>query len=70
VRITVENAFGQTQQLWTYTAFNKGLKAGWQPVAAYFAVAILLSNCLTCIRGNSISGRFFLPPPTVEAYLQ
>jgi hypothetical protein len=28
VRIAVENAFGHTQQLWTYTAFSKGLKAG------------------------------------------
>jgi hypothetical protein len=69
VRIAVENSFGQTQQQWTYTAFSKGLKEGWQPVAAYFAAAVLLSNCYTCIRGNSISGRFMVTPPTVELYL-
>ena len=69
VRIAVENAFGQTQQLWTYTAFSKGLSANKQLVAAYFAVAILLSDCHTCIRGNSISKRFLVTPPLVESYL-
>jgi hypothetical protein len=68
-QIAVENAFRQTQQLWTYTAFSKGLKAGLQPVAAHFAVAILLLNCHTCMHGNSISGRFLVPLPLVEAYL-
>src|SRR5271168_1088711 len=42
VRIAVEQSFGRTQVLWTYTAFHKGLTAGWQPVAAYFFVAVLL----------------------------
>jgi hypothetical protein len=42
VRIAVENAFGQTEQLWTYTAFEKGLKSGLQAVGAHFAAAILL----------------------------
>jgi len=69
VRIAVENAFRQTQQLWTYTAFLKGLSSGKQLVAAYFAAAVLLSNCHTCIRGNSISKRFIVTPPSVESYL-
>ena len=28
VQIAVEQSFGRTQVLWTYTAFNKGLTAG------------------------------------------
>jgi nuclease HARBI1 len=71
VRIAVEQSFGRTQVLWTYTAFNKGLTAGWQPVAAHFFVAVLLTNCHTCLRGSSSAGRRFLvPPPSVEAYLR
>jgi hypothetical protein len=70
VRIAVEQSFGRTQVLWTYTAFNKGLTAGWQPVAAHFFVAVLLTNCHTCLRGSSSAGsRFLVPPLSVEAYL-
>jgi len=70
VRIAVEQCFGRVQVLWTYTAFSKGLRAGFQPVAAYFVVAVLLMNCHTCLRGNSEqNNRFAVLPPTVEAYL-
>jgi len=34
-RIAVEHAFGQTQSLWTYTAFQLGLCLGKQPIAAF-----------------------------------
>jgi hypothetical protein len=69
VRIAVENAFGIVQKLWTYTAFGKGLSAGKQPVGAIFAVAVLLTNCHSCLHGNQISQRFEVPPPLVEDYL-
>jgi len=69
VRIAVEHAFRHTQVLWTYTAYGKGLRAGSSPVAAYFAAAILLTNCLTCLRGNQTSARFVVDPPSLEEYL-
>ena len=68
-RITVEHAFGHTQVLWTYTAYGKGLRAGSSPVAAYFAAAILFTNCLTCIQGNQTSQQFVIDPPSLEQYL-
>src|SRR5438045_5324318 len=68
VRIAVEQSFGHTQVLWTYTAFNKGLTAGWQP-AAYFVMAVLLMNCYTCFEGSPSGNQFLMPPPSVEAYL-
>jgi hypothetical protein len=58
--------------------FNRRLSAarivverasGLSPVAAYFAIAILLTNLRTCFRGNRTSQRFVVPPPSVEAYL-
>lgn len=69
VRIAVENCFGKTQQLFSYTAFSKALRAGQQPVAAHFAAAIFFTNCHTCMCGSGISRRFGVPPPSVEAYL-
>jgi hypothetical protein len=69
-RIEVERSFGRVQTTWTYTAFGKGLRAGIQPVAAYFVAAVLLTNMQTCIRGQTRRNRFGLTPPTVESYLQ
>jgi hypothetical protein len=67
VRIAVEQAFGDIQVQWTYTAFAKGLTAGKQPIAAYFTVAVLLTNCYTCIRRQKT--RFSVLPPDIEDYL-
>jgi hypothetical protein len=67
--IAIEHAFRHTQVLWTYTAFGKGLRAGSFPVAACFAIAVLLTNCLTCLRGNQTSQRFVVTPPTLKEYL-
>ena len=70
VRIAVEHAFGHVAIYWTYTAFAKGLTSGNQPVAAYFATAILLTNCLKCLRGSQTSTKFVYEPPSLEEYLQ
>ena len=53
VRIAVKQSFGRIQVLWTYIAFSKGLIAGWQLVAIYFIVAVLLTNCYTWLQGSS-----------------
>jgi hypothetical protein len=71
VRIAVEHAFGQTQSLWTYTAFSGGLQSGSQAVASFFRTAVLFTNLYTCATGHSQSStRFVCPPPTVRQYLE
>jgi DDE superfamily endonuclease len=67
VRIAVEQAFGDIQVQWTYTAFGKGLTAGAQPVAAQFIVAVLLTNCWVCLREPK--NRFLIDPINIEEYL-
>jgi hypothetical protein len=70
VCIAVEQCFGRVQVLWTYTAFAKGFRASFQPVAAIFVVAVLLMNCHTCFCGNSgQNNRFAVLPPKVEDYI-
>ena len=70
IRISIEQAFGGTQQTWMANAFEIQQRAGASPVAAYYLVSTLLANCLTCIRGNAISSRFLTRPPTLEDYLK
>jgi len=45
VCIAIEQAFGDIQVKWTYTAFTKGVIARRQPVAAHFFTTVLLANC-------------------------
>jgi hypothetical protein len=73
VRISVENAFGLTQTMWSSLALAMSQKSGLMPVACYFEVSVLLTNCLSCVvgggTGNSIARRFGCPPFTIEEYL-
>jgi nuclease HARBI1 len=70
IRVSVEQVFGQTQELWTYNAFEKALTAGRQPIGTFFPVAVLLTNCHTCLRGTSSAGnRFPVNPLSIEEYL-
>jgi hypothetical protein len=69
IRISVEHAFGHTQVLWTYTAFTKQLKLDLQLVAVYFAIAVFLTNCYTCLQGNQTSKKFVVQPLSLQVYL-
>jgi hypothetical protein len=66
-RICVENAFGNTANLWRTNQFAVQLQAGNSPVAAFYMTSILLTNIYTCLRHEK--GPFGLRPPTLEAYM-
>lgn len=40
-----------------------------QTVFTQIRVGVLLTNCYTCMRGNSVSVHYKVPPPTLESYL-
>lgn len=69
LRIEVEHGFAIHQNLWTWNGFHLGLKLG-QRAAVCYAVAVLLANIWTCIRGNQTSVRFACAPPALEDYLE
>ena len=70
VRISVEQALGLTQNLWAANAYKIQLKSCLQPVASYFHVAILLTNCYTCIySAGAVGSRFQVKPPSLQEYL-
>jgi len=70
IRMSVEHLFGLSHNLWSSNAYRAGLKPGLQPVAALFEVAILLTNCYTCMRKRTVvNSRYQIAPPTIQEYL-
>ena len=69
-RIAVEHGFGKVVNLWSFIAFRNGLKIGLSPVAAYYSVAVLLTNIHTCFNSSQTNSQFDLPPPSLAMYLE
>ena len=68
-RVSVEWGFGKVAQYFAYLDFQKNLKVPLQPVAKYYAVGALLTNCHTCLYGSVASSFFNLDPPSLDDYL-
>lgn len=69
VRECVEWEFGKLLSLFAFLDFRKNLKVLLQPVAKYYIVGAILTNCHHCIYGSQTSKYFNLSPPTLENYL-
>lgn len=70
VRVSVEWTFGKIVQLFAFLDFKKNLKLYLQPVAKYYLVGSLLTNCHTCLYGSQTSTFFTVPPPSLDVYLR
>ncbi|XP_061182302.1 uncharacterized protein LOC133190627 [Saccostrea echinata] len=69
LRSSVEWTFGKILSLFAFVDYKKNQKLFLQPVAKYYLVASLLTNCHTCLYGSVTSEYFNLPPPTLEEYM-
>jgi hypothetical protein len=71
VRESVEWGFGRIKTLWEFMNWDKKQRARQSPVGKTFQVAVLLTNCHTCLQplGNQISMYFGLKPPSLQEYL-
>src|SRR5277367_3979794 len=49
-------------------AFQHACRIGSSPLAAYYTSAVLLANIYVCLRGNQVSKKFGLRPPTRRIY--
>ena len=65
----VEWEFGKILQIFAFLDFRKNLKVLLSPIAKFYLVAGLLSNCHTCLYGSQTSRYFDLDPPQLEFYL-
>jgi hypothetical protein len=69
VRICVEWVFGKVLSLFAYHDFKKNQKLYLQPVGKYYAIAVLLTNCHTCMYGSETSSFFNIQPPSLQDYI-
>ena len=69
VRICVEWGFGKIIQYFAYLDFQRNLKILLQPIAKYYVIGALLTNCHTCLNGSVTVTYFDLEPPSLERYL-
>ena len=69
VRQCVEWGFKDVITNWAFLDFEKNLKLFLSPVGKLYVVAVLLTNCHTCLYGNQTSDFFGLKPPTLDEYL-
>jgi hypothetical protein len=70
-RVTVEWSYGRVLALWKALDFKKNLKLFKSPIGAYYLVACLLTNCVSCIEGgNAITDHSGGRTPSLEEYLR
>ncbi|KXS10610.1 hypothetical protein M427DRAFT_507551, partial [Gonapodya prolifera JEL478] len=66
VRISVEWSFSKIVTLFAWVDFKKNQKFLLQPVALFYSVAVLLTNCPTCLYGSPVVDLFGIAPPPLE----
>ena len=69
VRECVEWGFGKIITIFAFLEFKKNLKLQLQPVADYYKVGALLTNCHTCVYGSQTTDFFGVEAPRLEEYL-
>ena len=69
-RVVVEWMFGDILSLWTFGCLKRRQQILITPVARYYFLSALFTNCHTCIHGgNKISLKFGIAPPSLEEYI-
>ena len=66
--MAVEWGFGKVMQLFQFTNLKLMLKYGLSPIASYYFVSVLLTNCHTCYFGSKAAILFQCSPPNVREY--
>lgn len=69
VRVSVEWGFGKVVKHFAFVDYAPNQKVLLQPVGNYYTVAVLFTNCHSCLYGNQTSTFFGVPPPTLAQYL-
>lgn len=69
-RVSVEWMFAKVVQQFAFVDFKKNLKFFLQPIALYYAVACILTNCHTALYGSAqASDLSMMQPPSLDEYL-
>jgi hypothetical protein len=68
-RTSVEWGYGKVTSLWSYLDHKQQQKLLLQPVAMHYIVAVILTNCHTCMNGSVTTSWFQTKAPSLESYL-
>lgn len=69
VRVSVEWGFQKVLSEFAFVDFKKNQKLLVQDIERLYKVAVILTNCHTCLYRNQTSLFFNMLPPTLEEYL-
>ena len=70
IRMAVEWSFGDVATYWAYLNCKEQNKLLLQPIAMFYRVAVLLTNCRIILSGgNKTSECFGIKPPTLAEYM-
>jgi hypothetical protein len=67
IRIPIEWSFGRVNQLWGGIAAMRKIRE--TPIAKWYHIAVLLTNCYTCMYGSACSDYYGVLPPLLSEYL-
>jgi hypothetical protein len=69
VRVAVEWSFEKVVQEFAFLDFDKNLKLYLSPIALWYKIGVLMTNCHTCLYGSQTGLFFQLQAPSLEWYL-
>lgn len=69
LRTSVEWGFQKVLSQFAFVDFKKNQKLLQQDLQSFYKVAVLLTNCHTCLYGSQTASYFNVVPPTLEEYL-
>jgi len=67
-RMAVEWGFGKVMQLFQFTNLKLNMKYGLSPLACYYFVSVILTNCHTCYFDSKAAMSFGCSPPAIRQY--
>ena len=71
MRTSVEWAFGKVVQYMGYIDFKAAMKLREAPLSKFYKVAVILTNCHTCLyKSGVVTAYFECNPPCLEAYVR
>ncbi|CAN0156310.1 unnamed protein product, partial [Pylaiella littoralis] len=68
IRVSVEWQFGKVVQMFPFVDSSNNLKLRLQPIAKYYAIAVLLTNAHNCLFGSTTGFYFGMKAPSLETY--
>lgn len=70
LRISVEWGFNKIIQEFAFLDYKKNQRILLQDIEEMYKVAMILTNCYTCLYGGETSSYFHIDPPVLEDYLE